>query len=50
MRDLQTSNGFLEGIVRGYKSGLLTQGNYANLTQCDNLDGARVFLAASILR
>jgi V-type H+-transporting ATPase subunit d len=33
------SNGFLEGVVRGYKGALLTQGNYHNLTQCENLEG-----------
>ena len=31
--------GFLEGVVRGYKGGLLTQANYHNLTQCENLEG-----------
>jgi hypothetical protein len=35
----QVSSGFLEGIVRGYKAGLLTQAQYANLTQCETLDG-----------
>ena len=35
----QASSGFLEGIVRGYKGGLLTQGAYHNLTQCENLEG-----------
>lgn len=33
------SNGFLEGVVRGYKGGLLTQNNYHNLSQCENLEG-----------
>lgn len=33
------SNGYLEGVVRGYKGGLLTQANYHNLTQCENLEG-----------
>jgi len=37
---LQTNTGFLEGIVRGYKAGLLTQGQYSNLTQCETLDGS----------
>ena len=36
---IQASSGFLEGIVRGYKAGLLTQGAYHNLTQCENLEG-----------
>jgi V-type H+-transporting ATPase subunit d len=30
----------LEAVVRGYKSGLLTQGQYSNLTQCETLEGA----------
>lgn len=33
------SHGFLEGVVRGYKGALLSQGNYHNLTQCENLEG-----------
>lgn len=37
---VQINNGFLEGIVRGYKGALLTQSNYSNLTQCENLEGA----------
>lgn len=36
---LQISAGYLEGIVRGYKAGLLSQGQYNNLTQCENLEG-----------
>ena len=36
------SSGYLEGVVRGYKGGLLTQANYHNLTQCENLEGASV--------
>jgi hypothetical protein len=30
---------YLEGIVRGYRNGLLTSNNYANLTQCETIDG-----------
>lgn len=36
----QVNNGFLEGIVRGYKAGILNQGHYASLTQCESLEGA----------
>jgi len=32
-------NGYLDGIVRGFKSGILTEGDYVNLTQCDTLEG-----------
>jgi hypothetical protein len=35
----QMDAGFLEGVVRGYKAALLTQGNYHSLTQCENLEG-----------
>lgn len=31
--------GFLEGILRGFKAGILTAANYMNLTQCHTLDG-----------
>ncbi|KAF5340760.1 hypothetical protein D9611_007494 [Ephemerocybe angulata] len=40
-------NGFLEGIVRGYKSGILTQNQYANLTQCETLEDFRTQLSAT---
>ncbi|KAF5360971.1 hypothetical protein D9756_005019 [Leucocoprinus leucothites] len=39
--------GFLEGIVRGYKSGILTQNQYANLTQCETLEDFRTQLSAT---
>lgn len=32
-------SGYLEGVLRGFKAGLLTQTQYANLTQCESLDG-----------
>jgi V-type H+-transporting ATPase subunit d len=32
-------SGYLEGILRGYKQGLLTSSHYLNLTQCETLDG-----------
>jgi V-type H+-transporting ATPase subunit d len=32
-------DGFLEAVVRGYKSGLLNAQDYSNLCQCDVLDG-----------
>lgn len=36
---LQVDTGFLEAIVRGYKAGILTQSHYANLAQCESLEG-----------
>ncbi|WWC85432.1 uncharacterized protein L201_000295 [Kwoniella dendrophila CBS 6074] len=41
------SNGFLEGVVRGYKGALLTQANYHNLTQCENLEDFRLQLSST---
>lgn len=43
-RSWQVDTGFLEGIVRGYKAGILNQGHYANLTQCDTLEGASLLV------
>lgn len=34
------NDGYLEGIVRGYKAGVLTQMQYNNLTQCETIEGA----------
>ncbi|KAI0034637.1 ATPase V0 complex subunit D [Vararia minispora EC-137] len=39
--------GFLEGIVRGYKTGILTQAQYANLCQCETLEDLRTQLSAT---
>ncbi|KAJ3087826.1 H(+)-transporting V0 sector ATPase subunit d [Quaeritorhiza haematococci] len=39
--------GFLEGIVRGFKEGILTQSNYINLTQCETLDDLKLQLSAT---
>lgn len=30
---------YLEGIIRGYRNGLLTGSNYTNMTQCESIDG-----------
>jgi len=32
-------NGYLEGLVRGFKAGILTQADYLNLVQCETLEG-----------
>jgi V-type H+-transporting ATPase subunit d len=32
-------HGFVEGLVRGLRVGLLTSQNYVNLTQCETLGG-----------
>ncbi|KAJ1679505.1 H(+)-transporting V0 sector ATPase subunit d [Spiromyces aspiralis] len=40
-------NGYLEGIVRGYRDGFLTSGQYSNLTQCDTMDDLKQQLATT---
>ncbi|RKP26010.1 V0 complex, c/d subunit of ATPase [Syncephalis pseudoplumigaleata] len=40
-------DGYLEGIVRGYRSGLLSSTNYVNLTQCESLDDLKLQLSAT---
>ena len=32
-------HGYLEGLVRGFKSGILKQQDYINLVQCETLEG-----------
>ncbi|KXS99278.1 hypothetical protein AC578_6201 [Pseudocercospora eumusae] len=38
------TNGYVEGIVRGYRNTLLTGQNYGNLTQCENIDDVKLQL------
>lgn len=33
------NDGYAEGILRGFKLGLLGQSDFANLSQCDVIDG-----------
>ncbi|SPO03842.1 probable H+-transporting ATPase, vacuolar, 41 kDa subunit [Cephalotrichum gorgonifer] len=37
-------SGYLEGIIRGYKNGLLSSGTYSNLKQCDTVDDLKLQL------
>lgn len=39
--------GYVEGIVRGYRSGLLGNNQYVNLTQCDNLEDLKLQLSST---
>jgi len=32
-------NGYLEGLCRGFKNGILRQADYLNLVQCETLEG-----------
>jgi len=37
-------HGYLEALIRGFKSGLLTTADYANLVQCETLEGCPLLL------
>lgn len=37
-------NGYLEGLVRGFRNGILKQTDYLNLVQCETLDGESYML------
>jgi len=41
------NNGYLEAIVRGYRSGILSTPDYNNLTQCDTLEDIKLHLAGT---
>lgn len=37
--NFNVDHGYLEGLVRGMKAGILTQADYHNLAECDTLEG-----------
>jgi hypothetical protein len=39
MLTFNVNDGYMEGILRGYRSGILGMVDYTNLTQCENLEG-----------
>ncbi|KAF2227375.1 vacuolar ATP synthase subunit D [Elsinoe ampelina] len=41
------ANGYIEGIVRGYRNTLLTSAAYGNLTQCETIDDVKLQLGPS---
>jgi len=50
MRGLMTYNiddGYLDGVLRGYRSGILQQSDYSNLTQCENLEDMKLHLGST---
>ncbi|XP_065835356.1 V-type proton ATPase subunit d-like [Oscarella lobularis] len=40
-------NGYLEGLVRGFKAGILTQADYLNLCQCETLEDIKLHLQST---
>eukprot|EP00160_Parvularia_atlantis_P011765 Unigene2316_Nuclearia_a/m.7164 Unigene2316_Nuclearia_a/g.7164 ORF Unigene2316_Nuclearia_a/g.7164 Unigene2316_Nuclearia_a/m.7164 type:complete len:353 (-) Unigene2316_Nuclearia_a:179-1237(-) len=47
MLTFNIDDGYLEGIVRGFRIGVLRQSDYLNLTQCENLDDLKLHLAST---
>ncbi|TNN69895.1 V-type proton ATPase subunit d 2 [Liparis tanakae] len=40
-------HGYLEGLVRGMKAGILTRTDYHNLAQCDTLEDIKLHLQST---
>ncbi|CAK5034490.1 unnamed protein product [Meloidogyne enterolobii] len=40
-------HGYLEGLIRGFKSGLLTTTDYANLVQCETLEDLKLHIQST---
>ena len=47
MLTFNVDDGYLEGIARGFRSGLLTSTQYMNLTQCESLEDVKLQLSAT---
>lgn len=45
MFTFNANDGYLEALLRGYRSGILSNTDYSNLTQCDALEDMRLHLA-----
>jgi len=41
------NDGYLEALVRGFRSGILTSADYSNLVQCESLDDMKLHLAST---
>lgn len=39
MTTFNVDNGYFEGLVRGFRSGILKNGDYHNLVECETLEG-----------
>ena len=44
MASENVKSGYCEGLLRGYRGGLLTGADYNNLSQCENLDDVKLHL------
>jgi len=41
------NDGYLEGILRGYRGGILTSTDYANLCQCESIDDMKMHMSST---
>lgn len=41
MFTFNANDGYLEALLRGFRSGILSTADYANLIQCDQLEGMK---------
>lgn len=46
MASFNIDGGYLEGLCRGFKCGILKQADYLNLVQCETLEGLYLRYAA----
>ena len=42
MNTFNMQHGYSEALVRGYKSGFLTENEYRHIAQCETLEGRRL--------
>lgn len=45
LHEFNIDNGYLEGLCRGFKNGILNQTDYLNLVQCETLDGRLIIVS-----
>ncbi|VDP10539.1 unnamed protein product [Soboliphyme baturini] len=45
--NFNVEHGYLEGLVRGFRGGILTPADYANLVQCDTLEDLKLHLQST---
>lgn len=45
MLKYNVDHGYLDGVLRGFKNGILTEDDYARLMECESLEGNNSFLA-----
>lgn len=43
MIEFNANHGYLEGVLRGFKNRILTENDYANLMECESLEGIYIY-------